>query len=582
MDRLLATAGWDAVALDAALAGHAPPRVELPPFTPDEIEAWFRGGELEGDLGEQLLVWAARVRGCIDVELAEGLAALKRGDRLAALGCHLDDYAREALDLGKRAAENLARLGAGLPDRPLLREALRSGRVRLRAGETILAVAAGDAEAGWVERAGEESVRGLEAAVRAARARDDASGDAPGGAVAADEDEAWVELRTQLPPAERRVLDEALSLARELEPGASRIEQLEALAQEYLAEHPGDPDADDARPLGPGFRARGPEPARRGDVASLGPDGWANLPDVPPVAAPDLSLNNVLSARELDARLRALAACRAGWDRLIGLCGYAVKRSGMHRLSGYGSFREYVEERLGLPARAVEQRVALEARLAASPALEEARRRGVSYEKLRVLARLPEPEIAQWVPRALDATCVALRREVEGEREGQLRARGKLVTTLPRGVAVLLAAAIASVRERHGHALSTGTCLAVIAFHFLATWGDAPGRSPTRSRRIRERDSGWCQVPGCSRHAAHAHHIDFRSHGGSDAPENLVGLCAFHHLRCIHGGYLRVLGRAPGELVWLLGGRIWAGPHQPTGADGHASDGADGATAVAC
>ncbi|GAO02465.1 HNH endonuclease [Anaeromyxobacter sp. PSR-1] len=459
---------------------------------------------------------------------------------------------------------------------------MRSGRVRLRAGETILAVAVGDAEAAWVERAGGESVRGLEAAVRAARARDDASGDAPGGAVVADEDEAWVELRTQLPPEERRVLDEALSLARVQRPESSRIEQLEALAQEYLAEHPGDPDADETRPLGPGFRARDDASTGRRSMSSLGPSGWADLPDVPPVAAPDLSLDDGLTAQELDARLRALAECRAGWDRLIGRCGHAVKRSGMHRLSGYGSFREYVEERLGLPARAVEQRVALEARLAASPALEEARRRGVSYEKLRVLARLEEPDIAQWIPRALDATCVALRREVEGEREGQLRARGKLVAPLPRGVAVLLAAAIASVREQHGPALSTGTCLSVIAFHFLVTWGDAPGRSRTRSRRIRERDSGWCKVPGCSRRAAHAHHIDFRSLGGSDDPESLVGLCVFHHLRCIHGGFLAVLGRAPGELVWLLGGRLWAGPHRRATNGTCGSVGADGAAARPC
>ncbi|ACL65869.1 HNH nuclease [Anaeromyxobacter dehalogenans 2CP-1] len=572
MNAAHATAGLDAAALDAALARHAPPRVELPPFTPAEIEAWFRGGELEGDVGEHLLVWAARMRGCLDVELAEGLTALRRGDRLAALGCHLDDYAREALDLGKRAAENLARLGAGLRERPLLREALRAGRVRLRAAETILPVAVGEAEAAWVERAGRETVRALEAAVRAARAL----GDGAGGAVGDDEDEAWVELRTQLPPDERRVLDEALALARELEPGSSRIEQLEVLAQEYLAEHPGDPDGDDSRPLGPGFRARGPESTRRGATASLGPDGWAELPDVPALPAPELSFHESLSAQELDARLRALAECRAGWERIIGLCGYAVKRSGMHRLSGYGSFREYVEERLGLPARAVEQRVALEARLAAAPALEEARQRGVSYEKLRVLARLQESDIARWIPRALEATCVALRREVEGEREGQLRARGQLVASLPRGVAVLLAAAIASVRERHGPALSTGTCLAVIAFHFLATWGDAPGGSRTRSRRIRERDSGWCQVPGCSRHAAHAHHIDFRSHGGSDASENLVGLCAFHHLRCIHGGHLSVQGRAPGGLVWLLGGQVWTGPHRRGG------DATDRAAAAAC
>ncbi|WP_245529794.1 HNH endonuclease [Anaeromyxobacter dehalogenans] len=161
--------------------------------------------------------------------------------------------------------------------------------------------------------------------------------------------------------------------------------------------------------------------------------------------------------------------------------------------------------------------------------------------------------------RALEATCVALRREVEGEREGQLRARGKSVAALPRGVGVLSAAAIASVREQHGHALSTGTCLAVIGFHFLATWRDAPGGPMTRSRRVRERDQGWCQVPRCSRNAAHAHHIDFRSHGGSDDPQNLVGLCAFHHLRCIHGGFLAVLGRAPGELCGCWAARCGPG-----------------------
>ncbi len=66
-------------------------------------------------------------------------------------------------------------------------------------------------------------------------------------------------------------------------------------------------------------------------------------------------------------------------------------------------------------------------------------------------------------------------------------------------------------------------------------------------------------MPGCSRRAVHSHHIVPRSRGGSDDPENQVALCACHHLRGIHGGYIRVWGRAPGELVWEVGGSIWRG-----------------------
>jgi hypothetical protein len=70
-------------------------------------------------------------------------------------------------------------------------------------------------------------------------------------------------------------------------------------------------------------------------------------------------------------------------------------------------------------------------------------------------------------------------------------------------------------------------------------------------------------VPGCSHGGTHAHHIAFRSHGGGDEPANQVALCGFHHLRCIHGGFLRVFGRAPDSLAWFFGGKLWRGPGLP-------------------
>ena len=93
----------------------------------------------------------------------------------------------------------------------------------------------------------------------------------------------------------------------------------------------------------------------------------------------------------------------------------------------------------------------------------------------------------------------------------------------------------------------------------MKTWEHAWKRGKSRSEKVRERDHGWCQVPGCSHRASHAHHVIPRAQGGSDDPENLVALCAFHHLRCIHGGYLRVFGRAPDGLTWFLGGNPWTG-----------------------
>jgi hypothetical protein len=54
--------------------------------------------------------------------------------------------------------------------------------------------------------------------------------------------------------------------------------------------------------------------------------------------------------------------------------------------------------------------------------------------------------------------------------------------------------------------------------------------------------------------------VTFRSRGGGDETANLVTLCAFHHLRGVHAGRLRVRGRAPHGLRFDLGLRPGAPP----------------------
>src|SRR5512138_156892 len=469
-----------------ALRGHAPPRAELPPFTSAELRALFRAGATAVEDCEALLAWASRARGALDVAIAEGLAALCQGDRLAALACHLDDYALEVLDLGRRAALGLLRLGRGLRSRPLLRAALRSGRVRLRAAQTILSVATGADEAEWVERAARLTVRDLEDAVRRAGGRADG------------EDEPWLRLDLRLDPDDRILVDEALARAGEEMPGACRMERLEAVAQEFLAEVDSDADEDERRRLWPAFRTLGPGEGPRRAALEAETERWSALPGVARWAAPHVPFDDGMTVDEVDALLRQVAALRAGWDDLVGYCAHVVKQSRLYQVAGFASFRHYVDERLGLPARAIEQRAALERRVASSPALREARRQKVPFEKLRLLARLSERDIGSWTPRAKALTCVELGRALDGETERQMRARRKLSVRMPRRIAVLLAAAIEAVRARSDRPIPAGKCLAIVAWHFIETWKRLAEPRRTRSREVRDRGGGFCQVPGCS------------------------------------------------------------------------------------
>ena len=66
---------------------------------------------------------------------------------------------------------------------------------------------------------------------------------------------------------------------------------------------------------------------------------------------------------------------------------------------------------------------------------------------------------------------------------------------------------------------------------------------PAVRREVFFRDRGRCVVPGC-RNATYVdlHHLDLRSEGGSDDPDNLVVLCGAHH-GAVHRGRLRIDGR---------------------------------------
>ena len=443
------------------------------------------------------------------------------------------------LGIAARTALKMERLARELRERPQLREAVWTGEVTARKAATVLPVARGEAERLWVERARKDSVRALQAAVEAAT-----------GSRPPEEDEPWDLLCIQVPAEGRAEVDQAMENAGKLlGHTAPKWQRFEALCEEFHGAY-GEHDEG-----GPDRVLRWPlplnewlEPLKK--LLEKETAQWAYLAPLDPVAAP--AMEEETDAHRLDAELRRLAAERKRWDEELGGLASVFRGLGLWREAKFASFGHYCSERLGMSGRAVEQRIALERRLVVLPELRRALREGrISYEQARLIAwKATDRDVSQWIERAERTTCIALRREIEATEEAQMWARGDFDVRVPRSTADLFAAAYRAARRLVGESLTAGDCLIWMAQHFNRTWGPALAQRRTLSRKIRERDLGYCQVPGCSRPADHTHHVVSRAQGGGNDRWNLVGICAAHHLVGVHKGYIRVSGRAPDGLRW--------------------------------
>jgi hypothetical protein len=435
-----------------------------------------------------------------------------------------------------------------------LRAAVWAGEVSVSAAEAVLPVAQGEAEAAWVERARVESVRSL---------RKGAKGS---GAAQAEQDERWMRFRVRLPAEDGRVVDETMDLAGKMIGVTSlRAHRLNAMGEEYYGAHPltddhgiadhffSEPAANRTGPLEEWLEK---ESAR-----------WAFLHPVGPVAAPGCDLDAETDPWRIDEELRRLAALRDRWDEVLGHLAMLFCAMDGWRRMGFASFEHYCKERLGMGVRSVQQRAALERKLYELPSLRRAmQERRLSYEKARLIARYAEEEaVEEWIERGQRMTCIELRRQLEGNEEAQMSARGKLEVWVPLRVGGILALAFAAARKEAGRWLSDGECLVRIAKHCIVVWKAALTERNTVQKRVLARDRWLCQVPVCSRAAAQVHHIEYRSQGGTDDPSNLVSLCAAHHLHGVHIGAIRVTGKAPDQLRWEVRGRSGWEPLVETG-----------------
>jgi len=312
---------------------------------------------------------------------------------------------------------------------------------------------------------------------------------------------------------------------------------------------------------------------------------------------------------ELDARLRrAVVLEQRSWAE-VGLLLGTVARQRLYLRLGFSSLEIYAPERLGISPRKARALLLLERAARECPALRDAWRSArlswVQAHALVPLLLLPEsrPWRGAWIAWAervsvrrleADLDAALLLRETDpaafaatgglpderqtgarpmapegnphpgpGPRTGEAGEGGEAFETgrfffmAPRDVARLFRAVVCSVRRalerRTGRPASEGEAAEAMFDHAFETWGANDGRVRAE-HRVFERDDWRCTVPGCTSYRnLQDHHITFRSAGGSDELANRTTLCAWHHLRGVHAGRVRCVGRAPEELRFDLG-----------------------------
>jgi hypothetical protein len=500
---------------------------------------------------DRLLTCVARREAALDVAIGEGLRTLHAGRHTMRFGyAGIGDYARERLGINASSAVKMARRADRLRDHPHLRNAVWLGELSISKADEILPRLRSEEEEALVAEARTSTVLALREAARGA------------GLVEPEEDEKWERVFVQIFPDARQVWNEALELAGSvmLDPAAPKWQRVEAICQEYLGAHVCPDDATEkdmalSAPVSDWLQEL------KADLEKATRQ-WEQLDRVDPVVAPVPSVPVMDDPTLLDTELRRLTRMRTERDELFGHLAMVMKLTGLWRDAGFASFGHYCAERLGMSVRAVEQRVALERRLYALPALRQALREGrISYEKARAIAwHATDQTVVEWIERARGTTCIALRREIEAREEAQISAGRDLDLRMPVRVHRLLEDAMKAARAAAGKWITPSERLKRIAQHFVDVYKDHPKPRNTVQRRVLERDEWSCRAPGCSRVEPHVHHVIFRSQGGDDDETNLVSLCAAHHLHGIHDGWIRVSGKAPDQLRWSLTSPVEADP----------------------
>lgn len=480
------------------------------------------------------------------------------------------DYARERLGLSARSLQDLALVDRRLADLPVIEKALASGTLTWTKTRYLCRAAQPENEAKWVAFALRVTARQLSHEVRAA-----ADNSVEAHACSTDEDGAPAEhlcnIRIRCSRSVRARWFFARQLARRVAGEEVPLWQAaEWIAAEVLSALPLDAETAAEALLPPPLRHPAEEGRNLSAPQGPGEQTWQDGGASRCVHADLLKDLDGADAFDLDRRLRRVVAL----ERCIAADqGEHLLRVAEAHLAP--NMEHYARERLGISPRKARGLLRLARAGRRVPALRRAWHSGkISWAQAQTLvpAVLAEPSrAAEWITRSAETTVRRLEEEVESALASTERQAGappdasatdsedcELFWCGPVDSIRIFRAVLVTVRRRLALP-SDGLALEVMLDHAIREWSGGQRRKKERKAwRVFARDGWRCAVPGCTSYRnLHDHHIEFRSRGGSDDESNRITLCAWHHLRGVHGGRpsVRVAGTAPDHLRFELGVR---------------------------
>ena len=274
------------------------------------------------------------------------------------------------------------------------------------------------------------------------------------------------------------------------------------------------------------------------------------------------ALEEGLPLDELESRLLAAAKRHHLEERNIAYWLLEIEERGLHRERGFSSIGDYAMELVGIKPRKAQYLVFIASRLESLPRIRAAFDTGdLSWTKAREITGVANTETeGEWLEKAHRLSNRELEREVR-QHAGQTKGEFATVAiSMPVEILEMWNDAYELAERLCGTELEKWQVLEPALAEFLGTHvpaaadamdvanDDESALPAAVSTAVFERDGWQCAFPGCSmRKTLDAHHIVFRSRGGSDELDNLVSLCRIHH-DLIHRGICLVTGRAGDDL----------------------------------
>ena len=233
---------------------------------------------------------------------------------------------------------------------------------------------------------------------------------------------------------------------------------------------------------------------------------------------------------------------------------------------GHDSHQELARS-LGVSLRSLERHALLVQWLEMFPALEQALHQGMSLGRIHLLGDIVTQEsVDRWLLVAKHMPVAELKRAISLAHSNGAEAT---LANYERIIADAKAATrpdaqvLVALGGPAPKPIAPVTISARVGLFEAAQWFLSSVRVPPRYGfgKVVQRDGHLCQNPRCEHRSlrVQAHHLVFRSHGGSDDPRNGVGACPGCHLRGLHAG--KMTATRHGEwVIWRYadGAVIWS------------------------